>query len=605
MIRGFSRATAVLLAGMFSASVAIGADEMHGTGTAATQSADPAQVRATVLEAAREHADRREFAIALEIYQRLLTQESDNSDLLIEVARVLGFADRNAESAQMYRRVLQIAPQRRADVRRSLAWQTLWTGDAADAGQAEALFLESLPVDPDPADAWRGIGEARQQRNDLSGAILAYEELLRLAPAAPGIERRRAQLLVWQGRHQEGIDAFEALVQRDPADRLSRIGLARALNDAGRHRQAIARFRQIDDGALGIDDRFSRARALQWAGFPELADREMLGIDTPDAQWVHRYQTSRELASRWFVEINGSTDRDRLDARTMIAGSSLPLRYPVVVGASVRRVRFDESYGRVRGARLQVDASTRVGTPESAHGVFWPSLSIAWNEYTHRRAAAGAHATRWHPVTGGFRVHWLPTDLLRVDAELGRETVETPKAVEEQVVIDIASLGFEWRPAPAWSLAASLAHFRFDDGNERNRLYLRAERTILPSPRVRIGLEAQRFVSSDPIGPSTPWRGYWSPERYGEARVFISWSRDWQDWQFEARAGLGTAREKDGWGNRSSGRPNLWELVAVHDLSPTLQLQARIGGSGSGMGVGAGGSGYWRRYAGVSLTGWF
>jgi len=588
-------ATAVLCLGMVA-----GIEDARAE---TARSAQPAgHTRADLLDIARQQVDRHEYVLALETYQRLLAQSPDDSDLLIEVARVLGYADRNAESAQMYRRVLTVAPQRRADVRRSLAWQTLWTPDAV---AAEALFLESLDADPDPADAWRGIAEARQQQNDLSGAVDAYEELLRLTPDDAVMSRRRAQLLVWQGRHQDGIDAFEALVQRDPGDRLSRIGLARALNDAGRHRQALARFGQIDEVGLDADDRFSRARALQWAGFPELADRELLAIDTPDAQWVHRYQTSRELAGRWLAEINGSTDRDGLDTRTMIVGSSLPLRYPAIVGASVRQVRFDDPLGRVRGARFQVDASTRIGTPTDTHGVIWPSVTIAWNDYDHRGAGGGASAGSWHPVTGGVRMHWLPTDLVRIDAELGRETVETPKAVEERVTIDVASIGVEWRPVPVWSLAASLAHLRFDDGNARDRLYVRAERTVLPSPRIRVGLEAQRFSSSDPAGPSTSWRGYWSPDKYGEARLFVSWSHDWQDWQFEARAGLGTARETDGWGNRSSGRPNTWELVAVRDLSPTLQLRAQIGGSGSGMGVGTGGSGYWRRYAGISLIGWF
>lgn len=179
-------------------SVVAGIEDVRAETARSVQPAGHA--RADLLDIARQQVDRHEYVLALETYQRLLAQSPDDSDLLIEVARVLGYADRNAESAQMYRRVLTVAPQRRADVRRSLAWQTLWTPDAA---AAEALFLESLDADPDPADAWRGIAEARQQQNDLSGAVDAYEELLRLTPDDAVISRRRAQLLVWQGRHQE------------------------------------------------------------------------------------------------------------------------------------------------------------------------------------------------------------------------------------------------------------------------------------------------------------------------------------------------------------------------------------------------------------------
>ena len=104
--------------------------------------------------------------------------------------------------------------------------------------------------------------------------------------------------------------------------------------------------------------------------------------------------------------------------------------------------------------------------------------------------------------------------------------------------VDVASLGVDFRPALAWTLAGSLAHFRFDDGNERDRAYGRVERTIVAVPRVRAGIEALAFRSSDPTGPAVAWRGYWNPKEYREARLFVSVSRDWREWQVAARAGL-------------------------------------------------------------------
>ena len=70
-------------------------------------------------------------------------------------------------------------------------------------------------------------------------------------------------------------------------------------------------------------------------------------------------------------------------------------------------------------------------------------------------------------------------------------------------------------------------------------------------------------------------------------------------------SGVGASREEDGWGNRSSGNPNVLELSAAYDLDKSVQLRAYAGGSGGSMGVASGGEGYWRRYAGVAVTGWF
>ena len=68
---------------------------------------------------------------------------------------------------------------------------------------------------------------------------------------------------------------------------------------------------------------------------------------------------------------------------------------------------------------------------------------------------------------------------------------------------------------------------------------------------------------------------------------------------------VGASREKDAWGNRSSGNANVLELSAAYDLDKSVQLRAYAGRSGGSMGVASGGEGYRRRYVGVAVTGWF
>lgn len=87
----------------------------------------------TLRARARAATDRRDFAVALPLYEKLVAEAPGDADLLIEAARVLGWADRNARSAAVYRQALSAAPARRADIVPSLAWQTLWSDGASAA----------------------------------------------------------------------------------------------------------------------------------------------------------------------------------------------------------------------------------------------------------------------------------------------------------------------------------------------------------------------------------------------------------------------------------------------------------------------------------------
>ena len=72
-----------------------------------------APTSAASLAQARQATDAREFDRALQEFNALLRAQPDNSDLLIETARVYGFAARHRDAIATYQRVLALAPQRR------------------------------------------------------------------------------------------------------------------------------------------------------------------------------------------------------------------------------------------------------------------------------------------------------------------------------------------------------------------------------------------------------------------------------------------------------------------------------------------------------------
>jgi tetratricopeptide (TPR) repeat protein len=517
----------------------------------------PAATQAAAdLGAARAAVERRDFGAALPAYDALVAARPADADLLIEAARVYGFADRNAEAAALYRRALAAAPRRRHDIVPSLAWQLLWSGGPAEAA---ALFEELAELGPGNADAHDGLGQAYDALGRHDEAAAAFRKAIALKPGDARLKQRAAKSLLWADRPREAVAAYElAGAATDPAARAE------------------------------------LARAYAWAGFEDRALPLLQHAAEADAVWLRDFRVARELAPYVFGSVEHTIDRDRLETLAFTLGGGRRLAGGPALEAQVRKISLRDANGAPDGAEAQLAAHWRIGTPDGAGGTLWPTLALR-----------AARIDGWSPLTGAARVKWIPRDRLRVDAEVAREWITTPLALENRVTVDVASIGADLRPLPALTLAGALAALHFDDGNRRTRLHARAEYTLRANPRFGIGVEAMGFDSSRPTGPDVPARGYWNPERYREARLYAVYSIERRPWDFQARLGAGTSRETDGFGDTGTGHPNVWELAVGYDLSATLRARLAVGGSGSGLGLAGGGAGYWRRAASVSLVGWY
>lgn len=557
-----------------------------------------AWAQAEPLQRARQLVEQREYGAALGVYQTLLSLKPNDSDLLIETARVLGFADRNAEAAQHYRRVIEVAPQRRADVVLPLAWQTLWAGQAEEA---RALFSEAHTLSIAPAEAQRGLGDAATDLGDNAAALAHYRAALALAPTDLAARRGEARSLLWLDRHDEAARAYALLLAERPEDRGAAVGYAQTFNYSGRHRRAVAEFEKLlptqDEGIL-----IGLAQAERWAGFDDLAARRLASLDDNEAVWLRDFRVGRELRHTVYAGWEGSEDADeqrvsapsaglgwRIDGRGTLR---LDLRAPRITGhdlAAGRRIA-DTPRETVNGTELLASYDFRLGDLRSPWGTLWPSVSIG------RRSYGGWDSFAWR-----LRAAWQPRDLWRVGLDAGNEIVETIGALKENVSLRgiTASVGF--RPQPRWDLYGGAAALRFDDGNTRQRLFWRTDYAVWLQPRILLGYEGQAYDNSKP----EIRRGYYNPEDYLEQRLFAALSYELRPWEFYLKLGAGPIRETDADGNRSRSSSGLWEAWAAYDASKDIRLRIHAGGTSGQYGVGGTGSAYWRRYAGVTAQFWF
>jgi tetratricopeptide (TPR) repeat protein len=552
--------------------------------------AAPASAQATVgdvLQQARSAVERRDHAGALAAYEQLLAQRGADADLLIEVARVNGFADRNAEAARLYRRALAAAPQRRADILPSLAWQSLWAGLVDDA---QALFTELSTNAPLHAEWLDGLGQALQAQGDQAGALLALRRAHALAPTDFRLRRRLAMSLLWNGREDEAIRELAVLVSDQPGDRDLAWALANARNFAGLHRRALTGFLALR-APVHAGERADLARAWHWAGYADRAWPLLADPTDAESAWLRDWRVRRERVPFGYATVERADDRDRLVSQAYVLGAGWHPLPGATLDFQLRRLDLEDAAGRPTATQFQASYRWRLGEPDAASGTLWPTLALRVH-----------HFPSWQTVTPTARLLWLPQDRWRVDAEATREVLETPRAVARQVTVDVLSVGAEHRPDGHWLLAGSTARLRFDDGTTRLRVNARVERKVSARPRLMAGLEASAFDRVN--GADSVDRGYWNPRRYAEARLYTTLTQEWRPFDVYARLGLGVSQEVDASGSRNSGRPHLWELGLGWDAARGTRLRLALGGSGQGLGLNGGGAGYWRRYVNLSVNLW-
>jgi tetratricopeptide (TPR) repeat protein len=535
---------------------------------------------------ARAAAERRDWAAALPAYAAFADAEPANADLLIEAARVHGFADRNAEAAALYRRALAAAPARRADVLPSLAWQTLWSGDAAGA----AMLFDALAANgADRADAFDGLGQARLAADDLAGAEAAFRQALALRPDDAALRRRLARALLWSDRPEAAAAELRTI---EPRDHDTAWALGTALSFADRHREALATYAAAGE-ARNDGERFDLARTWAWAGFEDRALPLLAGQNDAEAAWLRDWRAVRETRPYAYASVDHAVDRDSLESLAFTAGAGLRPRPGETFELRARHAQFTDNAGAPRANELQALYRWRLGGPLGEYGTLWPTVAV-------RAADVGG----WTPLTGLGRITWLPDDGWRVDAEIARETVDTPTAIAQQVTVDVLSIGADHRFGTRLGASVAAAALRFDDGNRRTRFGGRLEYALGLKPRWLVGAEALTFESTRDVGA----RGYWNPRRYDEQRVFTTLRWERRPWDFYGRVAFGRSLETGFGGDTKRGHPRQWELGIGWDLAAQLRATLSLAGSSNGsfgFSGGAGGTGYWRRTASLGLAGWF
>ena len=499
------------------------------------------------LDLARQLVEKRNYSEALKYYQRLVKAKPDDSDLLIEAARVYGWADRNKESADLYQRAITQFPARRNDVLHALAMQLLWSNQAHEA---VPYFEEILARKPGNREAALGLGEALQNVGDNASAIAAYESLLQKNSDDQAAQRGKAWALLRSDRFAESENLYRAILQKNPTDVDARVGLARTLNFSGRHQDAIRAYDQLaqefpkDEGI-----QVQRAKAQYWAGMNTEALDTLDRVNNDEVEKL-RNTIKRDVKPAVSGGIEYSKDKDDLKiTRGQISGK-LPIGETATievgysraqlkgkrktreltlsgsdinnlklngVAASAARITDDtrilnvdipggrsahvpvdagqqsssfrsgdwNEAGRLTGQQLAFTYSDRFGSAYSGFGLIFPRVTLGLRDYDG-----------WRTGLVRLGAKWLPADLWRVDVEAGNDIVENLDSIDNRVKLKYLSGSVDHTFDPRWNAGGGLFLGKFDDGNRRTRATGRLEYIANLKPRVSLGVEGLAFRDS-------------------------------------------------------------------------------------------------------------
>ncbi|MCA9293720.1 MAG: tetratricopeptide repeat protein [Phycisphaerales bacterium] len=142
----------------------------------------------------------------------IIERKTPAPELLFERALRLEADGQLVEAAQMYRRVIALAPDW-AEAHYNLGNALRATGKVE---AAEEMYRLTVALDEDYAAAWYNLGDVLDEHGEVEEAIEALKSALDAEPEFTDAHYNLASCLERVGRHDEAVPHWEAYLERDP-----------------------------------------------------------------------------------------------------------------------------------------------------------------------------------------------------------------------------------------------------------------------------------------------------------------------------------------------------------------------------------------------------
>lgn len=509
------------------------------------------------------------FGQALIYYKKALTQKPNDTDLLIETARVESWAGHNKQALELYQRVLSIAPQRKYDVLRPMAWQYLWIGQPKES---QSIFAEYLKMHSYDENATLGYARSLEEQKKFHKASYYYKQVINIDPQNVEARHGLARIHLTHKSYHQAKKTYQEISQLKPDDIAAKAGIIRAKNLSGQHRQAAKEYSELLSLYPDNSEYFNElAYAQSWAGFDDLALGTLENAPPEQAKPL-KEKLLRNLGNPFTLSYDGSTDSDNLNINAFTVSAGKRISPETLINAIYRlsllnqnfnhRDSFDQPNQSFTGNEGLIGFTTRFGSLESPWGVNWPTVLIGGRGYGD-----------WQSFSWKFRDKWIPSDLWRIDIWAGNEAIENIGSIQNHILYTSVFGSVDFRPHPRIILTAGTGIGEFSDDNVRQKSLGRFAYSLFFIPQIIVGAEASYFTDSKPNLD----HGYYNPNSYWEAKFIGGLAQDICGLLFRVDGGVGEFGEDPG----QSGNIYIVESSIERYFNRFGSLRAYIGTSQS------------------------
>ena len=270
-------------------------------------------------------------------------------------------------AARSFRTALKLHPPLEL-ARLNLAIALFYGGHTADAAAEARTAVERLP---DAPQAHYVAGLIARAEDNLDAAAAAFERVLKIDPADPGVKVNLGQIALQQRQYDRALTLFRDAVSAEPYNVTATYSIALALMRSGKPeegRKAMQQFEQLRDSAYGVtysqtylaQGKYAEAIASTGAE-PELVNPATPAVTFSDATNTMLPAAQTGAGARGGVtlfDMDGDGDLDILE----VGGSGLRLlnnksgafvdataALPRIEGAGKPGTTADASYGAMAG----------------------------------------------------------------------------------------------------------------------------------------------------------------------------------------------------------------------------------------------------------------
>ncbi|MGE5274510.1 MAG: tetratricopeptide repeat protein [Verrucomicrobiota bacterium] len=267
-------------------------------------------------------------------------------DEALSVAIVLQRAEQWAAAGEIYRKILEVAP----DHPDALHFSGVLAHQQGRSEEAVALIGRSLELGPERADWYSNLGIVLQDRLDLDEAVAAYEHAIELDPDHANAHNNLGVVLRAQGKVVEAEAAYRAAIRIDPdhSDAYNNLGVL--LRGQKRQREAARCFSKV----ITLRPRQPDARRLLAIAHCTLGEVDQAvevceewlrdEPDDPVARHMLAACSGRDVparASDAFIETTFDSFAASFDAKL----ATLSYRAPALVAAMLEDANVDSTGG--------------------------------------------------------------------------------------------------------------------------------------------------------------------------------------------------------------------------------------------------------------------